>query len=132
MSSPDIVTDDRVAKFVGDRCETIIYPPFTAIGLEKDGRIVAGAVFNSFTDFDIEVTVAGECGAFTRRYIRSIGQYVFGQLGCLRLSITTQQPHVINIARRLGAQTEGCKRDHFGKGRNAMMLGLLREDWKIR
>lgn len=124
-----IVTDDRVARYVGERCGTIIYPPFTCMGIERGGEIVAGVVFNSFTGTDVAVTVAGD--HFTRGFISAVGHYVFTQMGCLRMSITTEQPKVIEIAHRLAAQTEGTKRNHFGKGRDGTVLGILREDWKF-
>jgi len=122
-----IVTDERVARFVGERCETIICPPYTVMGIERNGEIVAGVVFNNYTKNDIEVTVAG--GPFTRGFISAVGKYVFEQIGCLRMSITTEKPEVIRIAHRLAAQTEGTKRNHFGKGRDGTVLGILREDW---
>lgn len=124
-----IVTDERVARFVGKRCGTIIYPPFTCMGLDRDGEIMAGVVFNCFTGNDVAVTVAG--GPFGREFIASVGKYVFGKLGCLRMSITTEQPKVIEIATRLGAQVEGRKRNHFGSGRDGIVLGLLKEEWKF-
>src|SRR5690242_2299798 len=108
-----IVTDERVARFVGERCETIIYPPYTAMGVERDGTITAGVVFNCYTGNDISVTVAG--GPFNRGFMAAVGKYVFEQIGCLRITITTEQPKIIEIAQRLGAQTEGLKRNHFGK-----------------
>jgi hypothetical protein len=122
-----IVTDERVAKFVGERCETIIYPPFTAMGIERNGEITAGVVFNCYSGNDIAVTVAGD--RFNREFIAAVGRYVFEQIGCLRLSITTERPKVIEIAERLGAKIEGVKRNHFGEGRDATILGILREDW---
>lgn len=122
-----IVTDERVARFVGERCGTIICPPYTAMGIERDGKVTAGVVFNCYTGNDIAVTVAGE--RFTRDFIVAVGKYVFEQVGCLRMSITTEKPEVIKIAHRLGAQTEGTKRNHFGKGRDGTILGILREDW---
>lgn len=122
-----IVVGERVARFVGERCGTIIYPPFTAMGIEKNGEITAGAVFNCYTGNDIAVTVAG--GPFTRGFIAAVGKYVFEQIGCLRMSITTEQPNVIEIAHRLGAKTEGVKRNHFGNGRDGTVLGILKEDW---
>lgn len=122
-----IVTDERVARFVGERCGVVIYPPFTAMGIEKDGEITAGVVFNCFTGNDIAVTVAG--GPFNRNFIAAVGRYVFEQIGCLRMSITTEQEAVIKIAQRLGAKVEGLKRNHFGKGRDATILGIVREDW---
>jgi hypothetical protein len=122
-----IVTDERVARFVGERCGTIICPPYTAMGIERDGKINVGMVFNCFTGNDISVTVAG--GPFNRELLAAAGQYVFGQIGCLRVTVTTEQPKVIEIAQRLGAAVEGLKRNHFGEGRDATLLGILREDW---
>lgn len=122
-----IVTDERVARFVGERCGIIIYPPFTVMGIDKNGEIIAGVVFNAYTGIDIEVTVAG--GPFNRDFISAVGKYVFGKIGCLRMSITTEQPKVIKIAQRLGAKVEGTKRDRFGEGRDGVILGILRNDW---
>jgi hypothetical protein len=62
-------------RFVGERCGTIIYPPFTAMGIERDGEITAGVVFNCYTGNDIAVTVAG--GPFNRGSSRQLGKYVF-------------------------------------------------------
>ena len=124
-----IVTDERVARFVGEHCDTIISPPFTCMGIERGGKIVSGVVFNSFTGNDVAVTVAGS--SFTRGFISAVGEYVFEQMGCLRMSITTEQPKVIEIASRLGGQTEGCKRNHFGSGRDGIVLGILKEEWKF-
>lgn len=124
-----IVTDGRVARFVAQACGTTIVPPFTMMGIERDGEIVAGVVFNGFTRHDIAVTVAG--GPFALGFIRAVGRYVFEQLGCLRITIVTEQEKVIDIARRLGAQTEGRLRDHFGKDRDGIVLGILRDDWKV-
>lgn len=99
------------------------------MGIERDGEVIGGVIFSGFTGNDVSVTVAGT--GFTRGFISAVGEYVFGKLGCLRMSITTEQPHVISIAHRLAAQTEGTKRNHFGKGRDATILGILREDWNF-
>lgn len=126
-----IVSDERVARFVGERCGTIIYPPYTCLGVERAGVIIGGAIFNCFTGYDVEMTVAGEARAFTRQFYRAVQEYVFTQMGCLRISVTTESEKVIELAKRLGAHTEGCKRNHFGIGRDGVVLGILKEDWKI-
>ena len=126
-----IITGGRVIEYVSSKIGRDIIPPCTAIGREKDGLIVAGVVFNIYTGPDIEITVASEPNQITRGLLQACGRYVFDQLGCLRASITTEQHDVINLALRLGAQTEGLKRDAFGIGRNATILGILKEDWKF-
>ena len=126
-----IIIGGRVIEYVSSKIGRDIIPPCTAIGREKDGLIVAGVVFNIYTGPDIEVTVAAEQGEVTRGLVAACGRYVFDQLGCLRASITTEQSHVIDLATRLGAQTEGRKRNAFGLGRDAILLGILKEDWKF-
>lgn len=123
-----IVTDERVARFVGDRCGTTIYPPYTCMGIEKHGEIVAGAVFNCFTRNDVEVTIAGR--GWTRAFIREVGRYVYDQLGCIRISITTEQPKIVRYAERLGGSVEGMKRNFFGRGQDAYLVGILKEEWR--
>lgn len=123
-----IVTDERVARFVGERVGHVIVPPFTCMGIERDGKIVAGVVFNCFTGGDVEVTIAGK--GWTRGFIAAVGRYAFGDLGCGRMSVTTERPKVVCYAERLGGQVEGMKRNFYGPGRNAVLVGILRDEWR--
>ena len=127
----EFVYDKSVAVFVGDALETHFSAPYSAIGMKRNGVLVAGAIFNCWTGADVEVTVAARPGGITRGFIRACYHYVFTQLQCERVSVTTEQPIVINLAERLGAQTEGRKRNLFGKGRDGVVLGLLREEFKL-
>jgi hypothetical protein len=127
-----IIDDPRqVAAFVGSKLDTVFIPPYTGLGLEIDRQMVAGVIFNIKVARDVSVTVAGEPRAFTRAFLRRIGNYVFKEMDCLRASITTEQESVVALAHRLNAQTEGRKRNHFGEGRDAIILGILRDEWKI-
>lgn len=125
-----IVTDERVASFVSHAIKAPIVPPFTCMGVEQNGRIVSGVILNCFTVHDIEVTVAGHF--FPRALMRRVHDYVFHELGCLRISCTTEQPEVVRLAERFGGTVEGLKRDFYGKGRDAFLVGILRDDWRIR
>jgi len=124
-----IVDDERVARFVGERIERRICPPYTLMGIERDGEIVAGVVFNGFTRNGVDVTVAGT--GWTKGFIRAVGQYVFRGLGCLRMSVLTEQPGVVRFAERLGGRVEGLLRNEFGEGRDGYLVGILREEWKF-
>lgn len=124
-----IVTDERVPKFVGERVGTIIYPPFTSMGIDRDGEIVAGAIFNCFTGTSCQVTVAGT--GWTRGYMVAVGRYVFDRLNCLRMTVTTEQPAIAGIALRLGGKVEGTLRNEFGQGRHGTVIGILREEYRF-
>lgn len=54
----------------------------TAIGLERDGSLVAGVMFDHYTGRSIAMHVAGEGGHWmTRDYARACFGYAFNQLG---------------------------------------------------
>lgn len=126
-----IVTGEHVAEFVARHVQSRFVPPFTAIGVERDGAIVAGIVFNCWTGPDIELTVASLPGGVSRTLLRAAADYVFRQSGCIRASFTTENRSVVELAKRLGGQTEGRKRHLYGRGRHGVVLGILREDWKF-
>lgn len=98
------------------------------MGTEIGGEIVNGVVFNDFTGADIHATVAGK--RWSRGFLGEIGHYIFGQLGCLRITITTEQPIVVQLAERLGGKVEGLLRNQFGQGRDGFIVGILRDDWR--
>lgn len=125
-----IVSEERVAKFVADKCGTVIVPPYTCMGTEKDGEIVNGVVFNVFTGPSIHVTVAGK--KWSKGFLASVGHYVFSKLGCLRITVTTEQVEVVRIAERLGGKIEGLQRDEFGKGRDGYVVGILKDEWLFK
>ena len=123
-----IVGDERVARFVSSHLGFALCPPYTCLGIERDHRIVAGVLFNQFEGADVQITVAGT--GWTPEFVRAVGLYVFAQLGCLRMTCETEQEPVVKLACKAGGQVEGCKRDHFGLGRDAWIVGILRREWK--
>lgn len=123
-----IVTDERVARFVGSQVNRTIFPPFTAMGIERNGQVIGGVVFNCFTGHDVHVTVAGQ--GWTKGFLADVGQYVFGTLKCARMTIITEKPNVIRIAERLGGEIEGMMRDYFGKDRPAFLIGILKDEYR--
>ena len=123
-----IVDDERVARFVGERVGRVIVPPFTVMGIERDGEIVAGVIFNHYEVTDVHVTIAGH--GWTRGFLAEVGHYVFGALRCERITVVTEQPEVVRIAERLGGEIEGLMRNHFGQGRDGIVLGILKTDYR--
>ena len=125
-----IVEGDEVARFVSEAIGFGLCPPFVAIGIKRDGAIVAGVILNCFEGHDVHVTAAGH--GWTRGYLRALGEYIFDGLGCLRATITTEQDHVAVLANKLGAQEEGRLRDHFGKDRDGIVMGVLKDEYRFR
>ena len=125
-----IVADDRVPRFISERLGIGLCPPFTAMGIEKGGEIVAGALFNHFEGTDVHVGIAGT--GWTRAFIRAVGEYVYDKLGCERMTIVTADPKVAEYAQRLGGKVEGRLRSHFGPGKDAIVAGILREEYRVR
>ena len=122
-----IVTDDRVAQFASENLCGFV-APFTCMGLEIKGQIVAAAIFNHYEETDIHMSAVGSM--WTRAFIREVGRYVFSQLGCIRMTSITEQREVVALALRLGGQIEGRMRNHFGPGRDGIVIGFLKEEWR--
>jgi hypothetical protein len=122
-----IVTGEHVARFVSEQLGFGLCPPYVALGIERDGAVVAGVLFNCFEGPDVHVTIAGH--GWTPGFVEAVGNYVFHQLQCLRMTAITREPKVVGYARRLGGQIEGRLSNHFGIGQDGILLGILREHW---
>jgi hypothetical protein len=124
-----IVAGEPVALFVSMQLGVSICPPYSAMGIERDGAIVAGVIFHCFEGPNVHVTVAGK--GWTRRFLEAVGRYVFEQLGCLRMTFTTEHDAVVKLACKLGGQVEGGPlRDQFGLGRDGWIVGILKREWR--
>ena len=125
-----VVSDMRVAEMVAGACKVRFAPPLSCIGIEKDGEVIGGVVFNCFEGTDIHATVAGK--GWSPEFLRIVGKYIFGTLGCERVTAKTEQASVVRIAQKLGGQVEGELRNHFGPGRNATIIGILRDEYRFK
>ncbi len=124
-----IVTDARVAEFVSRELGVSICPPFTAMGIERDGEIIAGVIFHCYEGAAVHVTVAGN--GWTLGFVRAVGDYVYRQLGCERMTLTSEHDDVIAYAQRLGGKVEGVLRSQYGAGRDATIVGILRDEYRF-
>lgn len=97
------------------------------MGWERDGGVAYGLLFNCFEGAAVHVTAGGT--GWGLQFLRAVGDYVYGQLGCERMTFTTEQPRVINYVQRLGGKIEGRLRNQFGAGRDGIVVGILRDEY---
>lgn len=124
-----LVRDASVAEFVGGVIGVVFNPPLTCIGIEKNGEIIGGVVFNCYEGKDIHISVAGK-GA-TKGFLAEVGHYVYTVLGCERATVITEKPEVVRLAEKLGGSIEGLLRSHFGPGRDAFIVGILKSEYRF-
>jgi RimJ/RimL family protein N-acetyltransferase len=123
--------DDFYANWVSDQFPGGNgFKPCTTIGVKKDGGVVGAVVFNNFRKLsrDIHLTVAGtESGWLRRGLIREIANYVFMQLGCIRLTVTMSKKNkrARKLAEGVGFVYEGKIRRGFDGINDAVIYGML-------
>lgn len=100
------------------------------IGVARNGKIVAVAVFYDYRITSMEVTFVTTSPRWaSRENIRAILAYPFVQLGCKRLTAITEEKNRAARAflERLGFHQEGVHPDGFESGAG-ISYGLLRAD----
>ena len=122
--------DKDVARWVGRLLEVTDFGVCSAIGVVRDGHMVAGAVFHQYRHPAIEISFASlDARWATRDAIRGLLRYPFVQLNCRRLTAISpeQREEAIAFMVRLGFKIEGRHPDALMSGA-AVSLGLLRAD----
>jgi len=124
--------DERVGAWVAERVSATTFGPFTAIGLERNGELVAGLVYNMFTGPSINMHVALDpiLRMVSREHLAIAFGYPFNQLKCKRI---TGRVHALNFkAQRfdehLGFIREGIERCGAADGADIILYGMLRAE----
>lgn len=78
----------RVYSYVRERVRVPLISNIKGIGLEQDGELIAGVLYEGFTGPNVWMHVAAEPGShwLTRDFLRTVFHYPFVQLGCQRVS----------------------------------------------
>lgn len=86
-----------------------------AVGLERDGELIAGAVYEGFNGHNVWVHLAAVPGSnwMTREYLRYCFHYPFNEMGVQRLSGYVNASNT--AARKLN--------EHFGYQQEAVLKG---------
>ena len=103
-----------------------------AIGLARDGDLIAVAVFDTFGPRDCVFSVAAEPGRrwLTREFCRHVAAFPFITAGLARLTclISVDNPASIRFAEHMGLTLEGRLREAGHHGEDWLVYGLLRRE----
>jgi RimJ/RimL family protein N-acetyltransferase len=79
---------ERVGDFVSSMVGGANWGAHTAIGLERDGELIAGVVYDTYTGPSIAMHVAAIPGRrwMVREFLCAVFRYPFLQLGCDRIT----------------------------------------------
>ena len=103
---------------------------YSAIGLRRDGRLVAGVIFNNSESANICMHIGAEDGSrwMTRDYLYACFYYPFEQLGKRRVTacIRSKNEKAVSFAENLGFKYE-ARLPHWYEEDDMLVYGMLRE-----
>lgn len=106
--------------------------PIRSIGVKSDeDEVLVGLVLTCYTGWEVEVVLAAaRPGLIGKEFLKRVGEIVWNELDCGRVTIQTSNPAVVGLVLGLGGHAEGLKKDATGPGEDAWLLGLLRDNWR--
>jgi len=109
-----------VVSWVINRCAPVVATP-DAIGLgwEHNGKIVAGVMYEEYTEASIHATIAVESGSVIQRgFLWAMFDYPFGQMGVKKIivQISSANEASENLAMHLGFTLEARIKDAYLDG----------------
>jgi RimJ/RimL family protein N-acetyltransferase len=127
-----IVAEPRevIAAWVGAQVGLEFKPPYSVLAsIGAHDHIICGVVFHTWTGRDIELSVAAS--SIPRSLLKAIYSYTVDQLGCRRVTfrIRSSDLKTQESAQRLGAKWEGRIRRFYSDTEDAVILGILKEDF---
>ena len=134
MSSMIVVSDvRRVWEFVHASTGLPLSTTTKALGLERDGRIVAGVLYEGWNGINAWMHVAIEPGAYLgRRYPWYVFHYPFVELGCKRLTGWVEESNLaaLQFDLALGFQVEARVAGAASDGGDVLLLVMRPENCK--
>lgn len=123
--------DERVAEWVGKQLmkDAEAFKPCKAIGIEKNGTLIAGVVYNNYVGHLIEMTIASLDKRWaTRHNLKALFSYPFTQLSLRRVQALCSEKDegVQMFLKRLGFTHEGTHPCAYHDGDTALSFGMLK------
>ena len=124
--------DREVTEWVRQRLDNSHFGPATAIGLVKDGKIIAGVVYHNYRLNGLEMSIATEDRYWAnRRTLKTFFAYPFNQLNCDRVTALVLEDNIKSrdMVNRLGFKKEGILRKAMN-GKDIYIYGMLKDECK--
>ena len=124
--------DDYLKKWVAKQIGIDGFGPSVAIGVQRDGEIIAAAVFHDLREGQIVASIAATSRRWaSRSVLHALFAYPFKQVGAHRLLVQCSEANekAMKMNRQLGFTQEGRLRQLY-KPHNAVLWGMLREECK--
>ena len=102
----------------------------TGLGWVQNGKIVAGVMYEEFTEASIHATIVVE-EPMTKGFVHKIFDYPFNQLGVDKIIVQTNTANVesVNLAKRLGFTEEGMIKGAYLDG-DRIILTMTKDECK--
>lgn len=113
-------------------------PGFRAFGvIRDDGALIAGVVFSGWRKEFGTVELSGislSRYALRPEILAALGDHAFRKLECFRVWSRTSIDNRLarETLKHAGFVEEGVEAHHYGRGRHAARLRLIRPDWERR
>lgn len=127
--------DEKVARWVGERLarDAEAFVPCKAIGISKNGKLIAGVVYNNYVGHLIEMTIASIDKRWCSGHnLRALFSYPFIQLNLKRVQAlcSANDEGVQMFLKRLGFIHEGTHACAYHDGSDALSFGMLKNQCK--
>lgn len=128
---------ERVMQFVAERTGEAAYRDYTAIGLERDGELVAGVVFTLYTGpggaVMMHVASDGRRHWMTPAFLSASFRYPFMQMECRRVTGLVRADNVDaqRFDEHLGFKREGLIRQGCNDGTDLILYGMLKSECRF-
>jgi RimJ/RimL family protein N-acetyltransferase len=103
----------------------------SAMGLVRDGRLVAGLIYNGVDEENICLHIGAEDGSrwLTPQFLFAAFDYPFNQLGKRRITalLRSGNAKAIGFVENIGFELEGRLANYYANGDARLIYGMLRE-----
>ena len=124
--------DDYLKTWVANKIGIDGFGPAVAIGVQRDGEIIAAAVYHDLRQGQIEASIASTSLRWpTRSVLHALFAYPFNQVGANRLLVQCSEANekAMKMNRQLGFTQEGRLRQLYAP-HDAVLWGMLKEECK--